>query len=125
MLVADSDAVARRRLVRALGAARGIDVVGEVSSGREAVRLHAELAPDVVLIDVTIRRWSACGATRRMLASAPATRVILLTEADEPRRLAMCVKAGARGVLSKDRGGIETAAIVLRLLSLRPPTGGC
>jgi DNA-binding NarL/FixJ family response regulator len=119
VLLADDDPDVRRQLVAVLGAAPGIEVVGEARDGREAIRLYADLSPDVVIVDVVMPRCDGIEATRRILAGAPGACVIVLSGADDAPLVALCIKAGARGVLRKDRGGLATTALMLRLLAIR------
>src|SRR5215210_4022938 len=57
----------------------GIDVVGEAGDGERAVELVAELAPDVAVMDLNMPGAGGVEATRRIVAGAPSTRVLVLT----------------------------------------------
>lgn len=118
MLLADDEADVRRQLVAVLGTAEGIEVVGQARDGLEAIRLYAELSPDIVILDVVMPRCDGIRATHRILADAPGACVIVLSGADDARLVAHCIEAGARAVLRKDRGGLATAALLLRLLAI-------
>ena len=80
----------------------GLDVVGEATDGDEAVRLAAEVDPDVVLMDVRMPRMDGIEATRRIIAQRPATRVVVLTTFDLDEYVYEAVRAGASGFLLKD-----------------------
>ncbi|MFZ0215660.1 MAG: response regulator transcription factor, partial [Candidatus Dormiibacterota bacterium] len=90
-----------------LGLLPGIDVVGAAGDGEEAVLLTAELAPDIVLMDLRMPVLDGVEATRRIQAEHPATRVIVLTTFDDDRSILGAIQAGARGYLTKDAGARE------------------
>lgn len=80
----------------------GIEVVGEAVDGVDAVARAAELAPDVVLMDVRMPRMDGIEATRRLLARSPEVRVVALTTFDLDEYVYEAVRAGASGFLLKD-----------------------
>ncbi len=121
MVVAEDEVEVRRALVAVLETWSGVEVVGVAADGLEAVRLHDTLSPDIVILDVAMPRCDGLQATRRILAAAPETCVIVLSSADDARLVGLCVQAGARGVLRKDRQSLTTAGLVLRLLAIRAP----
>jgi two-component system chemotaxis response regulator CheB len=105
VLVVDDSAVARRLLVRILGARDGFDVVGEAENGRDAVRLAAELRPDVVTMDIRMPVMDGYEATRRIMAAAPVPIVMVSAhQAGEVARSFGALEAGAVTVLPKPSG---------------------
>ena len=80
----------------------GHDVIGEASDGQEAVRLVERLHPDVVLMDIRMPRMNGIQATRHIMRTAPATRVIMLTTFAEDAEVYGALQAGALGYLVKD-----------------------
>jgi DNA-binding NarL/FixJ family response regulator len=78
VLLVDDHALFREGMVSLLGT-RGIEVVGEASDGTEAVALTRELAPDVVLMDLTMPGMGGLEATRMIKAEHPEVRVVILT----------------------------------------------
>jgi DNA-binding NarL/FixJ family response regulator len=101
VLVVDDHQLLRQALRRALDE-NGMSVVSEASDGEEAVRLSAQLAPDVVVMDVTMPVLDGIEATRRIHAADPGTRVVVLTMHDEDALRAEAIRAGAVGFLTKD-----------------------
>lgn len=79
----------------------GISVVGEAGSGEEAVDLVADLAPDVVIIDLNLPGMGGIDLIRRLGLSAPRVGVLVLTMLDD-ESVFEAVRAGARGYLLKD-----------------------
>jgi two-component system NarL family response regulator len=125
VLVADDHALFRRGLTIVLEAEGDIVVVGEAPDGEAAVAKAAELAPDVILMDVRMPHLDGIGATRRIRQSFPMSRIIMLTVSDEEDDLFNAIKAGANGYLLKEVS-IEQVADTVRAVmagaSLLAPT---
>lgn len=101
VLIADDHALFREGL-RALMASLGrIEVVGEAETGAEAVRLAADHAPDVILMDIQMPDMNGIEATRRILRDDPQARVIVLTMYEDDESVFAAMRAGARGYLLK------------------------
>ncbi|MFH9248266.1 response regulator [Streptomyces lydicus] len=116
VVVADDQTVVREGIVMLLGLLPDIEVVGSAADGEEAVRLVAECAPDVVLMDLRMPRCDGVEATRRIRADHPGTQVVVLTTyADDD--LFPALRAGARGYLTKDADGDEIARAITGVLS--------
>ena len=101
----------------------GVQVVGEASSGDQAVRLVLELAPDVVVMDLNMPGMTGVEATRKINGVAPLSRVVVLTISDQDADVLDAIVAGACGYLLKDSSiddllrGIRAAAIGESLIS--------
>ncbi|NGO76647.1 response regulator transcription factor [Streptomyces sp. YC504] len=117
VVVADDQTVVREGIVMLLGLLPGMEVVGSAGDGEEAVRLVAELAPDVVLMDLRMPRVDGVEATRRIRAEHPGTQVVVLTTYADDASLFPALKAGARGYLTKDAGGDEIVRAIEAVLS--------
>jgi DNA-binding NarL/FixJ family response regulator len=117
VVVADDQTIVREGIVMLLGLLPGLEVVGSAADGEEAVRLVAELAPDVVLMDLRMPRCDGVEATRRIRADHPGTQVVVLTTYADDDSLFPALRAGARGYLSKDAGGDEIVRAVHSVLS--------
>ncbi|MFJ8715919.1 response regulator [Streptomyces violaceus] len=117
VVVVDDQTVVREGIVMLLGLLPGIEVVGAAGDGEEAVRLVAELAPDVVLMDLRMPRCDGVEATRRIRAQHPRTQVVVLTTYADDESLFPALAAGARGYLTKDADGDEIVRAVHSVLS--------
>jgi DNA-binding NarL/FixJ family response regulator len=94
----------------------GIELVGEAEDGDEAITAAEQLAPDVILMDVRMPRMGGIEATRRLSASMPSSKIIMLTVSDEEADLYEAVKSGAAGYLLKD-SSIEEVAQAVRVVA--------
>ena len=102
VLLADDQALFREALGVLLGVRPEVEVVGEAADGGEAVRMAAELRPDVVLMDLRMPVLDGIGATRRLSREQPGVRVIALTTFDDDEDVFAALRAGAVGYLLKD-----------------------
>jgi DNA-binding NarL/FixJ family response regulator len=101
LLLADDHAVVRAGTRQLLERQPDFEIVGEAVDGDEAVRLTAELNPDVVVMDVRMPKVSGVEATRRIKASNPEVRVLVLTAHDDDEYVFALLQAGANGYLLK------------------------
>jgi DNA-binding NarL/FixJ family response regulator len=102
VVLADDQRIVRDGLVTLLGLLPGIEVVGAAGDGAEAVRLVAELNPDVLLTDLRMPGLDGVEATRRVRAEHPGTAVVVLTTYVDDEAVVPALQAGAAGWLSKD-----------------------
>jgi len=105
LLIADDHVLSRQALSQLLQldpSAQDIEVVGEASSGREAIARAVELHPHVVLLDIRMRDGNGLEATRAIRKESPDTQVVILSAVGHPESLQSAVAAGAIGYLTKD-----------------------
>ena len=98
----DDHELVRAGLAELLGSAEDIDVVGTAADGEEAARVAADVAPEVVLMDLEMPRVDGVEATRRILDSDDGARVVILTSFSDRERIIDALDAGAIGYLLKD-----------------------
>jgi DNA-binding NarL/FixJ family response regulator len=102
-LIVDDHPVTREGLRTALELSDEVVlVVGEASSGEEAVERARELSPDVVFMDVRMPGMDGIEATRRIRQAAPETKVILITIDESRGAISEAIQAGVSGYLLKD-----------------------
>ncbi len=104
VLLADDQALVRAGFKSLLDAQRDIEVVGEASSGEEAVRLATDLTPDVVLMDIRMPGMDGLAATRQIAADSRLAdvRVVILTTFGLDEYVFEAIRSGASGFLVKD-----------------------
>ena len=124
VVVADDHDLARAGLRGLLSGERGLEVVGEAASGREALELCRRVRPDLVLMDVRMPDMNGLAVTRAIKHESPATSVILFTMYESADYLVEALKAGAAGYLLKGASRVEILATVRQVLAgdsvLRP-----
>ncbi len=112
VLIADDDDLMRAGLVELLSIDSTIKIVGEASTGRQAVERTRSLAPDVVLMDVRMPDLDGISATRELARVAPAARILILTTFEHDDYIFGGLRAGASGFLLKRTRPEELIAAV-------------
>ncbi len=112
VLIVDDHAVVRHGLEQLLDSAEDIEVAGSAADGAEAVERAGELAPDVILMDLSMPGVDGVEATRRLSALTPGCRVVVLTSFADQRRILAALDAGASGYILKDAAPDELLAAV-------------
>lgn len=105
IVIADDHPIFRDGLRRLLESEGDMKVIGEACDGYEAVKLAAELKPDILLLDLAMPHHTGLDALRDLSHSSGAmgtVRIILLTAAVEKKQIVEALQLGARGVVLKD-----------------------
>jgi len=101
VLVADDEHLMRAGLIELLTTDPEIEIVGQASTGREAVELARQLAPDVVLMDVRMPDLDGIAATRELSRTSPSVKVLMLTTFEQDDYVFGALRTGASGFLLK------------------------
>ena len=112
VLLADDHAMMREGLRQLLVASDGISVVGEVGNGREALQRVAELAPDVVVMDIAMPELNGIEAAALIRAQCPSARIVILSMHSSSEHVYRAFAAGASGYVLKASAGIEVISAV-------------
>jgi DNA-binding NarL/FixJ family response regulator len=115
VLLADDHSLVRRGFRRILEDDPSIVVVGEASDGEEAIRLAAELRPQVIVMDCAMPGTSGLVATRRILEQTPDAAILMLSMHAEDTLVRQAIAAGARGYILKSALDLDLAAAVSRV----------
>ena len=109
IVLADDHAMLRQDLRKMLAERKGLEVIGEVADGLELLDLLqiTKLAPDMVIVDVTMPNLGGIEATRRIKATYPDIKVLILTIHREREYLSRAFSAGANGYLLKEESDTE------------------
>ena len=109
IVIADDHPLFRAGLRALLESVSDTEVVGEATSGHEAVELTRTLTPNVVVMDLNMPGVNGVEATRRIIAAHPGTGVLVLTMFDDDDSVFAAMRAGARGYLVK---GSDTSEVI-------------
>jgi len=115
IIVADDHPLFREGVVHSLGAEPDFNVIAQASSGEEAVDLALRLRPDMVLLDITMPRMGGIEAARKIAASVPGVRIMMLTVSENQENLMAALKVGAHGYILKGVSASELRAITRRV----------
>ncbi|MFF5625761.1 response regulator [Microbacterium sp. NPDC012755] len=115
LLIADDQALVRGALGALLDLEPDLEVVGLAADGETAVRLAAETAPDVCLMDIQMPGMDGIETTRLLRAAHPGTRVLIVTTFARPGYLRSALDAGASGFIVKDSPAEKLADAVRRV----------
>ncbi len=112
VLLADDHTIVREGLRSSLKRHRSIRVVGEASTGAEAIARAKTLHPDVVVMDINLPDMSGIKATSRVRAECPGVNVIALTVHDKREYVVQILQSGARGYVLKDASPAELVTAI-------------
>ncbi len=113
LLIADDHEVVRSGLVTLLSGAE-VTIVGQASSGEDAIKLAIEKKPDVVLLDIRMSEIDGLSALEKIRAALPKTRIVMLSTYDNPTSIARAVALGASDYLLK---GVSRAQLLNSILN--------
>jgi len=101
ILLADDHEILREGLRRMIEKEPDMEVVGEAEDGRTLVKMAQKLAPDVVVMDITMPDLNGVDATRKLVSEMPGIKVLALSMHQDPKHISGMLEAGAMGYLLK------------------------
>jgi DNA-binding NarL/FixJ family response regulator len=113
ILIVDDHRLFAEALQVILSADPRLSVVGLAGSGEEAVRMAAELQPDVVLMDISMPGMDGFQATRAIVDAQRGVQVLIVTGSDAPQDVGAARAAGAAGYVTKDHIAAELVGAIL------------
>jgi DNA-binding NarL/FixJ family response regulator len=116
LLVADDHKIFRQGIKKLLEEESDLQVVGEASDGREAVKKATELKPDVILMDIAMANLNGLEATRQIKKQLPSAKVIMVTMHKNEEYVLQSFQAGASGFILKE-GAVEELVSAIRSIN--------
>ncbi|MFV9505472.1 MAG: response regulator [Oscillochloridaceae bacterium umkhey_bin13] len=113
VLIVDDHPIFRKGLRALLASHPELRLVGEATSGHEAVRLADDLHPDLILMDLQMPGGDGINAIRQIIASRPECRILVVTMFDDDDSVFAAMRAGARGYVLKDTDDEELSRALL------------
>jgi len=107
VVLVDDHAVVRAGLKAVLGTAKDIKVIGEGTTGKDALSLAARLDPDIIVMDLSMGEMDGVDATKELVAKQTRGRILILTMHAEDSYLVPILEAGANGYLVKSAADRE------------------
>jgi len=120
VLLAEDHAIVREGLRSLLELGGDIEVIGEASTGREAVDLARKFRPTVVVMDIAMPILNGFEATRQILLVEPATKVLVLSAHSDDEYVAHMAEVGAAGYVVKQNSGQELVHAIKEIAAGRP-----
>lgn len=120
VMLVDDHAVVRSGLATFLMACDDMELVGEASSGEQAISMCSQFKPDVVLMDLVMPGMDGATATRKIREECPEIQVIALTSFKEQELVQGALQAGAIGYLLKDISSDELANAIRAAYAGKP-----
>jgi len=114
VLLVDDHSLVRHGFRRILEDESDLQVIGEASTGSEAVELARKLKPKVILMDCALQGESGITATRTIVAMLPETAVLMLSMHSEETLVRQSLEAGARGYILKNAADLDLATAIRR-----------
>jgi two-component system response regulator NreC len=112
VLIADDHAIVRTGLRALISSEPGLELAGEAAGGIEALRLAAELNPDILVLDLSMPDLDGIQVTKRMRAEQPEVNVLILTVHEDEALLREAIRSGASGYILKQAAEAELIAAI-------------
>jgi DNA-binding NarL/FixJ family response regulator len=113
ILIADDHPVFRKGMRALLSAMPEVVLVGEASTGQEAMQLAESLQPDVILMDLQMPEGGGIAAIRQIVATSPHIRILVVTMFEDDESVFAAMRAGARGYVLKDMHDTDISRAIL------------
>ncbi|MCI0487913.1 MAG: response regulator transcription factor [Blastocatellia bacterium] len=102
VLIADDHTIFRQGLAQLLGSVEDMEICGEASDGREALKLISETVPDIAILDISMPGLNGLETLQEIKRRGLATKTVLLTMHSEPDAANRAIREGAQGYVLKD-----------------------
>jgi DNA-binding NarL/FixJ family response regulator len=107
ILIADDHAMVRDGVKNLVSQNKDLSVIGEASSGSEALDLYNKLKPDLLIMDISMPDMNGMEVSKAILASDPAANIVILSMYDDEDYISRCLEYGVKGYVIKNESGTE------------------
>ena len=112
VLLADDHALVRAGIRSLLEKMPGVEVVGEASNGRDALKLVKAQSPNLVLLDIAMTELGGLEALPRIVKNFPAVKVVILSAHANEEYVIRALRSGASGYMLKDAAAVELELVI-------------
>lgn len=117
ILIADDHAMVRDGVKNLVGQNKELVVIGEASSGKEAMELFDKLKPDLLIMDISMPDMNGMDVSKSILAKNPQANIIILSMYDDEDYISRCLEFGVKGYVIKNESGSELDTAIKSVLS--------
>lgn len=119
ILIVD-DAEFMRVMLRDICTDMNLEVVGEAADGEQAVAMHGELSPDLILLDITMPKLDGTEALKQILSQDPTAQVVMITALGQKEQVLAAIKSGARDFIIKPFDQERVTETLSRIMAPQP-----
>jgi DNA-binding NarL/FixJ family response regulator len=116
ILVVDDNEYVRRGVLNILTSNKDLEVCGVALDGHEAIQKAAELAPDLILLDISMPGMDGLEAARILRTEVPAAKILIMSQHDPDQILQRALDAGAQGCVDKGRLATDLLPSIERIM---------
>ena len=116
VIIVDDHPLFRAALARGLSGTTDLEIVGEASHGEEALKIAQALRPDIVLLDYSLPGKSGLETLKSLLSGLPGVRVLMLSGFSDGNYVVRCLRAGAKGYITKHATLEEIATAIRKVM---------
>lgn len=116
VLIADDHAILRDGIRSLVSKMKKLKVVGEATTGAEALKMYRELQPDLLILDISMPDKNGMEVAKEIMEQSPEARIIILSMHDDEDYINRCLEIGVKGYVIKNESGTELELAIQSVL---------